>query len=79
MEIVRLQPGGRAPDGEDHVHINSLPNARHGWTGVAALGTSAVFGIGKNEFSSRDAAETEAIAWADGHGVTRLYVETDNA
>ena len=79
MHIVELEPGAKAPEAADRVHINSLPNGKHGWSGAVALRDTAVFGSGKNEHASLKAALDEAVAWAASHGSTELIVETDNA
>jgi hypothetical protein len=77
MEITRLKPGELAPDATDRIHINKLPNGKHGWSGSVGLRDAAVFGVGKNEDRSVHQAEAEAIAWAKHHGATELMIETD--
>ena len=77
MEITRLKPGERAPEDADRIHINKLPNGRHGWTGSVGYASEALFGLGKNEDQSAEDAEAEGIAWAEMRGVTHLMIETD--
>lgn len=79
MRLVRLAPGERAPETVDRVHINALPNGRFGWSGSVAFRDAAVFANSKNDLESADAAEAEAIAWAEGDGATELYIERDDA
>jgi hypothetical protein len=77
MEVVRLKPGERAPEGADRIHIHVLPNGKAGWDGSVAFSREAVFGVSENSERLADDAEAEAIEWARGHGATELFVERD--
>ncbi|HEX8573066.1 MAG TPA: hypothetical protein VF759_09970 [Allosphingosinicella sp.] len=78
MKIVRLKPGERAPDDSDRIIVNSLPNGRHGVTGVTANRRSrpeAVTMITPNALASDGEAEAAGIRWAMQHPIDVLYVE----
>lgn len=78
MEIVRLGPGERAPDNSDRITINSLPNGRHGVSGVTvdrATRGAAVHMITENSMPSADEAEAAGIRWAMQQPIDVLFVE----
>ena len=79
MFIRKLRPGERAPDKADRIHINRLGDGRISWTGSVYARGKAVFGTSPAEFATIQEAETDAIAWARGHGTTELQIEGPNA
>ena len=79
MFIRKLRPGERAPDKADRIHINRLGDGRISWTGSVYPRGKAVLGTSPAEFATIQEAETDAIAWARGHGTTELQIEGPNA
>lgn len=79
MFIRKLRPGERAPDKADRIHINRLGDGRISWTGSVYARGKTVLGTGPAEFATIQEAETDAIAWARGHGTTELQIEGPNA
>lgn len=78
MFIRKLNPGERAPDTADRICINRLADGRITWTGSVDAGGKAVFGASPANFATIQEAETDAIAWARGHGTTKLQIEGPN-
>ena len=78
MFIKKLKPGERAPDTSDRVHIDRLADGRISWTGSVDVGGKAVVGSSPADFATIQEAETDAIAWARGHGATELQIEGPN-
>jgi len=76
--IRRLRPGERAPDTADRININRLEGGRISWTGSVEAGGKAVLGASPGDFATIQEAETDAIAWAKGHGATELQIEGPN-
>jgi hypothetical protein len=76
--IKKLKPGERAPETADRIYIDRLPDGRIAWTGSVDVGGKAVFGASPAEFATVQEAETDAIAWAKGHGATDLLIEGPN-
>ena len=74
----RLRPGERAPDTADRININRLEGGRISWTGSVEAGGKAVLGASPGDFATIQEAETDAIAWAKGHGATELQIEGPN-
>ena len=79
MFIRKLKPGERAPDTADRIQIDRLGDGRISWTGSVHAGGKAVFGASPADFATIQEAETDAIAWARGHGTTELQIEGPNA
>ena len=78
MFIRKLKPGERAPETTDRVYIDRLADGRISWTGSVDVGGKAVFGASAVDFATIQEAETDAIAWARGHGATELLIEGPN-
>jgi hypothetical protein len=66
---------GEASLSADRVYIYQTDFDRFAWSGVVVVAGESVFGHGPAEFGSLDDAETDAAAWASGHGATELLVE----
>jgi hypothetical protein len=77
--IRKLKPGERAPDTADRIYIERLDDGRISWTGSVDVGGRAVSGASPVDFATIQEAETDAIAWARGHGATELQIEGPNA
>lgn len=78
MFIRKLKPGERAPETADRIYINRLADGRIAWTGSLDGGGKAVFRASSADFGTIQEAETDAIAWARGHGATELLIEGPN-
>ena len=78
MFIRKLKPGERALDTIDRICIGRLPDGRISWTGSVGVGGKAVVGASPADFATIQEAETDAIAWARGHGATELQIEGPN-
>ena len=86
MDIIKLQPGERAPrdsdcarieqksDGKFHLNASALVSC-----GDSSNEAESVAVVGSDPYASYDDAEAAALAWAAGHGVTQLYVEPPEA
>ena len=79
MFIRKLKPGERAPETADRICVDRLGDGRISWTGSVVVGGKAVFGASSADFATIQEAETDAIAWARGHGATELHIEGPNA
>ena len=79
MFIRKLRPGERAPESADRIHLDRLDDGRIAWTGSVDVGGKAVFGASPADFATVQEAETDAIAWAKGHGATDLLIEGPNS
>ena len=77
--IRKLKPGERAPETADRIYIERLGDGRISWTGSVDVAGKAVFGASSADFATIQEAETDAIAWARGHGATELQIEGPNA
>jgi hypothetical protein len=77
--IRKLTPGERAPDTADRICIDRQGDGRITWTGSIYAGGKAVSGASRADFATIQEAETDAIAWARGHGTTDLQIEGPNA
>lgn len=84
MDIIKLQPGERAPRDSDCARIeakdgrfiiNCSALVRCGDPDQA----ESIALIGSDPYSSYDDAESAALAWANSHGVQQLYVEPPEA
>lgn len=83
MEIVKLPVGEQAPKDSDCISLRNLPD------GKVRLEASALVNRGDTEVDESialvdggaydwiDLAEAAGLAWADSHGVERVYVSTD--
>lgn len=78
MFIRKLRPGERAPDTADRIYIGRVGDGRISWTGSVYAGGKAVFGASPADFATIQEAETDAIAWARGHGAIELQIEGPN-
>jgi hypothetical protein len=77
MKIVRLERGERPPEDSDYITINSLPNGRHGVSGVTstrALRPEAVTMVTRNSLPTDGEAEAAGIRWGMEQGIDVLYV-----
>ena len=74
VRIIRLKRG-KASLSADRVYIYRTDFDRFAWSGVVHAAGEPVFGHGPAEFETLDDAETDAAAWAGGHGTTELLVE----
>lgn len=79
MFIRKLKPGERAPESADRIYIDRLDGGRISWTGSLEVAGKAVFGASPSDFATIQEAETDAIAWARGHGATNLLIEGPNS
>ena len=82
MKIVRLEPGVAAPEGSDRIVIHSLPNGRHGVSGITATREAkpaGVFMVTENSLPTYGEAEAAGIRWAGQHPIDVLYVERPDA
>ena len=83
MEIVKLPVGEQAPEDSDCIGLRHLPD------GKVRLEASALVCRGDSElaesialvdgdaYDSMEEAEDAGMAWANEHGVERLYVSID--
>jgi len=77
--IRKLRPGERALNNADRIYIERLTDGRICWSGSVHAGGKAVLGASPTDFATIQEAETDAIAWARGHGTTKLEIEGPNA
>lgn len=75
MFIRKLRPGERASEKTDRICLDRLKSGRISWTGLLDAGRKAVMAASPVDFASVQEAETDAIAWARGHGATELQIE----
>jgi hypothetical protein len=75
MFIRKLRPGERAPEKVDRVCLDRLQSGRISWTGLLDARKKAVMAASPVDFATVQEAETDAIAWARGHGATELQIE----
>jgi hypothetical protein len=75
MFIRKLKPGERASEEGDRISIARLSTGRISWSGLLDAGRTGVTAISPIDFPSIQEAETDAIAWARGHGATELQIE----
>jgi hypothetical protein len=73
--IRKLRPGERALGTADRIHIDRLKDGRITWSGSVDVGGKAVLSGSPTAFGTIQEAETDAIAWARGHGATELQIE----
>ena len=73
--IRKLKPGDRAPATVDRITINRLADGQMSWTGSVDARGMPVSGSSPAAFQTVQEAETDAIAWARGHGTTDLQIE----
>jgi hypothetical protein len=76
--IRKLRPGVRASDTADRIYLGRLTDGRISWTGSVYARGKAVLGASPMDFATVQEAETDAIAWARGHGATELEIEGPN-
>ena len=77
--IRKLKPGERAPETADRIYLDRLEDGRISWTGSIDVGGKALSGASPTAFATIQEAETDAIAWARGHGATDLQIEGPNS
>ena len=75
MFIRKLRPGERAPEKTDRICIDRLKSGRISWIGLLDAGRKAVRAASPLDFATVQEAETDAIAWARGHGAKELQIE----
>jgi hypothetical protein len=75
MFIRKLKPGERAAEEADRISIARLSTGRISWSCLLDAGRRAVMATSPIDFASIQEAETDAIAWARGHGATELQIE----
>jgi len=85
VDIVKLQPGDRAPRDSDCARIERKADGKF-YLNASALvrcGDSneaeSVAVVGSDPYATYDDAEAAALAWAASHGVEQLYVEPPEA
>jgi len=78
MEVIRLKHGQDAPEDEDRVRVTVLGPEASRWGGSIAFRKEAVFKECPDYYPSREAAEKDALEWAETHGVETLYIEVDD-
>ena len=83
MDIVKLPAGEPAPEDSDCISLQPLAD------GKVRLEASALASCGDTEvdesialldggaYDSMEKAEAAGLAWANSHGVERVYVSTD--
>lgn len=76
MEIIKLPKGERADDDADCVHIAANADGKFELVGTALDGEDTISIMDGEPYSTYDDAEAAGLAWADGHGVERLFVST---
>jgi hypothetical protein len=85
MEIVKLEPGEEAPKDSDCIRIDALPDGAFRLVGSALLAcgdsdqAESVSLIGGQSYADCDQAIEAGMAWASGHCVETLYIETAQA
>lgn len=76
MEIVRLPVGKRAEEDTDCISIDELPDGKFNLTGSILAGDESVAIVSGITCETREAAEEQGAAWAEGCGIETLYVAT---
>lgn len=76
METVKLPAGKKAPPDSDCIRIERRPDGGYGLNASALTGGESVAIVGSDPYETREAAEAAGLAWADGQGVAKLYIET---
>ena len=74
IRIIRVKKGA-TPEATDRVTIDVDQDGLYSWTGIVDVGGASVRGRGPPEFATVHEAETDAVAWAMGHGATELQIE----
>jgi hypothetical protein len=81
VDIIKLQPGERAPRDSDCARIEQKGGEFHlNASALVSCGDSSneaesVALVGGDPYPSYDDAEGAALAWAASHGVVQLYIE----
>lgn len=81
MQIVKLQPGERAPADSDSIRVAPCGGGKHKRIGSALLNcgdgdqAKSVSIIGIETYDTYEQAEAAGLAWAASHCVEHLYVE----
>ena len=76
MDIVRLPVGERAAEDTDCISIEELPDGKFNLTGSILAGEESVAIVSGITCDTRQAAEEQGAAWAEGCGIQTLYVST---
>lgn len=74
MKTIRLAPGAEIPDDGDCISIDRTADDRFELTATALDGETSTAIIDGQSYPDADAAEAAGIAWANAHGVERLYI-----
>lgn len=80
MDVVKLQPGARAPRDSDCASIEARDDGLFYLTACALVScgdadsAESVSMVGSDPYPSYDDAEAAALAWAASHGVQQFYV-----
>lgn len=72
-----LETGQEAPIMKDRIRITMVNAERYTWGGNVRFRDVGRFEGGADEYSSRECAEKDAIAWAKHHDVSTLYIESE--
>lgn len=75
MEIVKLPIGERAPIDSDCISIDQVPEGFN-LTGSLLGDDESVAIVSPIICDTREAAEEQGLAWAEGCGVPKLYIAT---
>lgn len=76
MEITRLPAGERAPSDSDCISIDEQPDGRFSWIGSLLTDEESEAIVDPIICDTRENAEDQGIAWADGCGVKELVIST---
>ncbi len=79
MKIEKLATGETAPPDSDCILIEEGRDGKFRLNAAALDRDESVAVVGGGPYASYDEAEAAGLAWADGHGVETLYVETARA
>ena len=76
-EIIHILQGENPPEDQDWVLLERTPSGRYVGNGSVAHAQSAIFRLFPPE-DWKDAI-SEAVAWADSHGISAVHVREDDA
>jgi len=76
MDVTRLPLNQRAPELEDRVTVYADNPPRFRWGGTVAYRREAVFIEAPDIYPTSQAAEHQALVWAEHHSSEMLFLET---
>jgi hypothetical protein len=82
MEIIKLEPGALAADDTDCIKINETADGSFSLVASALMdcgdgdNPEPVALVSSEPYPSYEDAEAAGLAWAEGHCVAKIFIET---